>query len=143
MSKKMLLLGVCVALSACVVYAPTYVSENRSTVVHNESTSTVDSHELAVTKETKEVSERVAQKATRPRDQHPLAVCGAFTLPREAHKPEYLTEAHLALAKDLPELDKMIGAKMKELQTHIDSVHTKYEQAHNKWLEACIDKLLR
>lgn len=143
MSKKIVVLGLCAALSACVVYAPTYVSEDQNTVVHYESTSTVDSHSSTVKPQTKEVSERVVQKVAQPRDQRPLAVCGAFTLPREAQKPEYLTDAMLANVKDLPELDRLVGLKMKELQTHIDKVHSRYEQAHDKWLEACIDKLLR
>lgn len=144
MSKKNLLLSVCVTLSACVVYAPTYVSEDQSTVVHYESTSTVGTNQSTpVTKQTNEVSKRVPPKATRPRDQHTLAECGAFTLPREAQKPEYLTEAKLALAQDIPELDRIVGAKMKELQTHIDNMQSKYEQAHIKWMEACNDKLLR
>lgn len=141
MLKKLFVLPVvCLALSACVIYAPTYTSNPSKTVVHYESTSTVDSHETTVPQKTKEVSKRVESKATLP-SQRSLAVCGAFTLPREV-VPAYLTDDLMATAKDGQELDLILGKKVKELQTYIDGMHSKIEQAHQKWLESCKQKLL-
>lgn len=138
--KTLLLTSVCLALSACMLYAPTYVSQPSTTVVHVATTSTADSHDSNVKQKTTEVSKRVASKATTTK-QRPLAVCGAFTLPREV-VPEYLTEELMATAKDVDELDTLVGMKVKELQTYIDSMHSKIEQAHAKWLESCQQKLL-
>jgi len=138
MSKIAVLLGVCLTLSACVVYAPAYVT-NQNTVVHYESTSTSS---WRSEQQTKEVSERVTPKAKPPTKERKLVSCDAFVLPRDAQKPKYLTAVDLATAKDLPALDKMIGVKMKELQTHIDTMHSKYEQAHQRWMETCTNKVL-
>lgn len=138
MSKIATLLGVCLTLSACVVYAPTYVVDTQDTVVHYESTSRT----ITVSQQkTNEVSERVSPKVVQ-RDQRTLADCGAFILPREAQKPHYMTVDDMATAPGLAALDDMLGAKMKELQTHIDKLHSEYEQAHLKWMEACQKKLL-
>lgn len=139
MSKKALLLGVCLTLSACVVYAPTYVKQTEETVVHNAATS---SQNVRIEQETKEVSERVDPKVTRRSGQRSLAVCGTFALPREAKKPRYLTDVELATAADLNMFDEMVARKMKELQTYIDKLDSDYEQAHNKWMETCSKKLL-
>ncbi len=140
MSKIALLLGVCLTLSACVVYAPTYVYEYQNTVVHYESTSTANSR---VEQKTTEVSKRVDPKVERHLGQRTLADCDTFALPREAQRPKYLTDEELALATDLVTSDRIIGMKMKELQTHIETMHSKYEQAHQKWKETCANKLLR
>lgn len=140
MSKLAILLGVCLTLSACVIYAPTYVNNTQKTVVHYESTSSLNTRQK---QETIEVSERVDSKVNHHLKQRTLADCDPFSLPRGALKPRYLTDADLASAKDLATLDRMIGLKMKELQTYIDVMHSKYEQAHVKWMEACANKLLR
>lgn len=132
---------VCFTLSACMIYAPTYVSQPSTTVVQYESSSTVDSHESTVIKTTNEVSERVVPKATLPSTQRSLAACGAFTLPREA-VPEFLTDEMMAVAKDSDELDVVLGNQIARLQTYIDGMHSKVEQAHNKWLESCKQKVL-
>lgn len=132
---------VCSALSACVFYAPTYVSQPSTAVVHYESTSTVDSHEETVKQETIGRSERVVPKATSTRKQRTLAECEAFTLPRGV-APPYLTDKHIAAAKDGNEIDQLLGMKVKELQTYIDGMHSRLEQAHAKWLESCTQKLL-
>lgn len=137
MSKSALLFGVCLCLSACVFYTPTYVNNDQDAVVHYESTSTLVQ---SIQQETKEVSERVVQKVAKPKRQSTLAACGPFILPREAQKPKYLTDVDMLDAEDLPALDRMLGMKMKELQTHIDTLHSKYEQAHQRWLEVCMDK---
>lgn len=139
MSKFAILLGVCLSLSACVVYAPTYISDTTNTVVHYESTSQSYTTQK---QETKEVSERVTLKAAQPRDQRSLADCGAFILPREAQKPRYLTDRDFALAKHPDQFDKMVAGHLKELQTHIDKLHSEYEQAHRRWMETCAKKLL-
>jgi hypothetical protein len=123
------------------IYAPTYVSQPSTTVVHYESSSTVDSHESAVTKQTNEVSERVVSKAPLPSTQRSLAACGAFTLPREAI-PEFLTDEMMAVAKDSDELDVVLGNHIGKLQTYIDNMHSKVEQAHLRWMESCKQKLL-
>lgn len=140
MSKIATLLGVCLTLSACMVYAPTYVNETQKTVVHYESTSSLNNR---LEQETIEVSERVDPKVKHHVSQRTLADCDTFALPRDAQKPKYLTDEEMASAKDLPTLDRMIGLKMKELQTHIDTMHSRYEQAHRKWMETCTNKLLR
>lgn len=132
---------VCLALSACMIYAPTYVSQPSTTVVHYESSSTVDSRQSTVTKQTNEVSERVVQKAPLPSTQRSLAACGAFTLPREAI-PEFLTDEMMAVAKDSDELDVVLGSHIDKLQTYIDGIHSEVEQAHQKWLESCKQKVL-
>lgn len=141
MFKPFFLASVCLTLSACVIYAPTYVSQPSTTVVHYESSSTVDSHQSTVTKQTNEVSERVEPKAPLPSTQRSLAACGAFTLPREA-VPEFLTDEMMAVAKDSDELDAVLGNQISRLQTYIGSIHSKVEQAHQKWLESCNQKLL-
>lgn len=141
MSKKALLFGVCLCLtlSACMVYAPTYVNENQNTVVHHESTSSLD---VRTKQETNEVSERVYPKVTLRSGQRTLADCDAFALPREVLKPKYLTDEELAMAEDLTAFDTLAATKLKELQIYIDSLPSKYEQAHKQWLEACTNKLL-
>lgn len=139
MSKSALLLGVCLSLSACVVYAPTYVTNDQNTVVHYESTSTLTESRK---QETIGVSERVVQKVAQSREQRTLADCGAFILPRGAQKPIYLTDVEFASAEDLPAFDTMVAKKLKELQIHIDKLHSEYEQAHVKWMESCNKKLL-
>lgn len=139
MSKKALLLGVCLTLSACMVYAPTYVNQTQNTVVRHETTSTLN---VRTKQETNEVSERVGPKVTLRSGQRTLADCDAFAHPRDARKPKYLTDVELASAEDLPAFDTMVAKKLKELQTYIDSFPSKYEQAHQRWLEACTNKLL-
>lgn len=138
--KILLLTPVCLALSACMIYAPTYVSETRSTVVHYESTSTQVPAVPVVKQETNEVSKRVASKPS-PTGPRLLAVCGDFTLPREV-KPDMMTPADLEDATSYAELDAKLAMQVKELQTYIGSMHSKIEQAHRKWMESCQQKLL-
>lgn len=141
MFKKILpIVGVCLILSACVIYAPTYVSQPSRTVVHYDTTSTSGSFNSNVKQETNEVSERVASKAT-AKKQRPLAVCGAFTLPREA-VPAVITSDDIESAPDAEALDQLLGGKVLELQTYIESMNSKFEQAHLKWMESCEQKLL-
>lgn len=135
------LASVCLSLSACMIYAPTYVSQPSTTVVHYESSSTVDSHQSTVTKQTNEVSERVEPKAPLSSTQRSLAACGAFTLPREA-VPIFLTQDDMTTAPPEAQVDMILAQKVKELQTYIDGIHSKVEQAHRKWLESCKQKLL-
>lgn len=139
MSKSALILGVCLSLSACMVYAPTYVEEKQNTVVHYESTS---QSRVDQKQETVGVPERVRTKVVHKRNQRTLADCGTFTLPREAQKPTYLTDDELAQPADSIIFDTMIARKLKELQNHIDNLHSEYEQAHIKWMETCAKKLL-
>lgn len=139
MSKIALLLGVCLTLSACMIYAPTYVDQTQNTVVHYETTSSLN---VRTEQETIEVSERVDPKVTLRSGQRTLADCGTFALPREAQKPKFLTEDELATAADIQVFDTMVARKLKELQTHIDKLHSEYEQAHKKWMETCSNKLL-
>lgn len=141
MFRFFLLAPVCLALSACMFYAPTYVSQHSTTVVHYESPSTVDSHDSTAITKTNEGSERVVSKAPLTSTKRSLAACGAFTLPREAI-PEFLTDEMMATAKDSDELDVVLGNHIDKLQTYIESMHSKVEQAHQKWLESCKQKLL-
>lgn len=139
MLKNTIKISVCVLLSGCVIYAPTYVNKDRHTVVHYESSSSsVAANEI---KETNEESVRVPEKPTQTSIKRTLANCDAFTLPREASRPKYLTEHDLVNAISDDEIDRILGLKIKELQTHIDKVHSRIEQAHVKWMEACEAKL--
>lgn len=141
MFKKILLLvPVCMILSACVVYAPTYVSQPSKTVVHYDTTSTSDSYNSNVTQKTNEVSKRVALKEAATK-QRSLAVCGSFTLPREAI-PAVITQDDLEASPDEKALDLLLGRKVLELQTYIEGMHSRIEQAHITWLESCNQKLL-
>lgn len=140
MSRIAIILGVCLTLSACVVYAPTYVDDNQKTVVHYESTSSLNTR---LEQKTTEVSKRVDPKVKHHLSQRTLADCDTFALPRDALKPMYLTDADLAAATDLATSDRIISTKMKELQTHIDGIYSKFEQAHQRWMETCAKKLLR
>lgn len=137
MSKVTLLLGVCLLLSACVVYAPTYVNNDWNMMVHHESVPTLVERKK---EETIGTSERGESNTVKPRKQFTLADCGEFTLPREAQKPKYITDLDLVNIEDLLAFDRMLGLKMKELQTHIDTIHSKYEQAHRKWMDDCMVK---
>lgn len=141
MFKKLLTLApVCLALSACVIYAPTYVSQPSTTVVHYEATSTSSASNSNVKQKTIEVSKRVVPKV-QATTQRKLADCGTFTLPREA-APKNLTLLELEAATSATALDQLLGLRVIELQTYIDSMHSKIEQAHVKWLESCQKKLL-
>lgn len=141
MLKKYLSLTlVCLTLSACMIYAPTYVSESSPTVVQIESTSATQTKERVVKQKTNEVSKRVVPKEPPKSTQRSLAVCGTFTLPREA-KPIYLTYDDMVLAPIDAQVDVVLARKVKELQTYIDSMNSKIEQAHAKWLESCEQKL--
>lgn len=141
MLKKLLLLApVCLALSACVVYAPTYVSNSSKTVVHYEATSTSSQYSSNVKQKTKEVSERVVYKE-KDAKQHTLAECDNFILPREV-VPDYVTRNDLYSVTSTESLDLLLGNQVLQLQTYIDSMHSKIEQAHLEWLESCQKKLL-
>lgn len=137
MSKSILILALCSLLSACVNYTPTNVTY--ATVVHNESTSSV----VVTTSEkntTNEVSGRVEQKS-QTSIQRPLADCDKFVLPRDLRSPKALTKADLAGPRSLEALDHLLSDKLNEYQTYIDSLPSRVEQAHNKWLEACQQKV--
>lgn len=141
MFKKILILvPVCLILSACVLYAPTYVTQTSKTVVHLDTTSTSGSYNSNVTQETTEVSERVVPKDTIVR-RPSLAVCGSFILPREV-VPAVITNADLEAAPDAEAIDVLLGGKVLELQTYIEGMHSRIEQAHVKWMESCNQKLL-
>lgn len=140
LKKHLLLTLVCLTLSACMIYAPTYVSKSSPTVVHVESTSAVVSQDSPVTQKTNEVSKRVVLKEPPKSTQRSLAVCGTFTLPREA-KPIFLTQLDMTSAPVDAQVDVVLAKKVKELQTYIDSMHSKVEQAHARWLESCEQKL--
>lgn len=137
MSKSILILALCSLLSACVYYTPMNVTY--STVVHNESTSSVVVSTSERTK-TNEVSERVVQK-TQNSVQRSLADCEPFVLPRDTHKPKPITDADLLGPRSLTAMDQLLTSKLKEYQTYIDSQPSRIEQAHNKWLEACLKKV--
>lgn len=137
MSKSILILALCSLLSACVYYTPMNVTY--STVVHNESTSSVVVSTMERTK-TNEVSERVIQKAQNS-VQRSLADCDPFVLPRDAQKPEPITDADLLGPRSLVAMDQLLTSKLKEYQTYIDSQPSKIEQAHKKWMEACLKKV--
>lgn len=141
MLKIFILAPVCLALSACMLYAPTYESKTHTTVVHYETTSTVDSHDSTVKQKTTEVSKRVESKAPAPIKRPKLADCKAFTLPREA-APARFSEESFNKAVDNDQLDLLLITQINELQTYIDSMHSKIEQAHLEWLESCKQKLL-
>jgi hypothetical protein len=93
-----------------------------------------------VKQKTIEVSKRVVPKV-QATTQRKLADCGTFTLPREA-APKNLTLLELEAATSATALDQLLGLRVIELQTYIDSMHSKIEQAHVKWLESCQKKLL-
>lgn len=137
MSKSILILALCSLLSACVYYTPMNVTY--STVVHNETTSSVVVSTTERTK-TNEVSERVIQKAQNS-VQRSLADCDPFVLPRDAQKPKPLTDADLLGPRSLVAMDQLLTSKLKEYQTYIDSQPSKIEQAHKKWMEACLKKV--
>lgn len=138
--KILLLTPVCLALSACMIYAPTYVSETSSTVVHYESTSTQVHTAPVVKQETNEVSKRVVSKPS-PTGPRLLAVCGDFTLPREV-TPDMMTPDDMDESVKSADIDAMLATQVKELQTYIGNMHSKIEQAHRKWMESCQQKLL-
>lgn len=137
MSKFVMVLTLCYLLSACVIYTPTNVTY--STVVHNESTSLVVN--APEKKLTNEVSGRVVQNK-HTSAQRSLAECKPFALPRDILKPKELTEDDLAGPRTLEAIDQLLMFKIKEYRIHVDSVHSKIEQAHKKWLESCQQKLL-
>lgn len=137
MSKLVTLLTLCTLLSACMIYTPQ--TNVYSTVVHNESTSSVLQPEKTITTE---VSARVAQK-THSGIQRSLADCDNFVLPRDAHKPKVLTKNDLLGPRTIDALDQLLMAKIDEYRTYVDSINSKYEQAHQKWLETCQQKVPR
>lgn len=137
MSKSILILALCSFLSACVNYAPTNVTY--MTVVHNETTSSVANMVPEKTR-TIEVSGRVQQNS-QTSIQRSLADCDKFVLPRDIRGPKALTKDDLAGPRTLIGIDHLVMSKLNEYQTHIDSLPSKIEQAHNKWLEVCLQKV--
>lgn len=139
MSKLLTVFTLCSLLSACVIYTPMNVSY--STVVHTESTSSVVTRDAERTI-TNEVSGRVAPNAHSSK-QRSLADCEPFALPRDTKKPKPLTRDDLAGPRTLQALDELVMGKLDEYRIHADSVHSKIEQAHQKWLESCQQKVPR
>lgn len=136
MSRIAAIFALCFILSACVVYTPNNVEY--TTVVHNETTSSV----TIVTEKTitNEVSGRVVQKQ-HSSAQRLLADCEPFALPRDVQKPKELYPEDLMGPRTVEELDRLLMSKIKEYQTYVDSAHSKIEQAHQKWLETCQQKV--
>ncbi|ARV76860.1 hypothetical protein PHABIO_229 [Pseudomonas phage Phabio] len=138
MSKLTIVIVLCSLLSACVIYTPTE-NVTYSTVVHSVTTSSVvNAPEKTITNE---VSKRVVQEK-HTSTQRSLADCKPFTLPRDVLKPKELKDEDLLGPRTLKAFDQLLVAKIKEYRTHVDSVHSKIEQAHQKWLESCQQKLL-
>lgn len=135
-SKLATIFALCSLLSACVIYTPTAVTY--STVVHNETTSSVVSAPEKI--KTIEVSERVVQKKPDNASRSVLS-CDKFVLPRDTRKPKVLTRSDLEGPRSIEALDQLLMAKLDEYRTYVDSVHSEIEQAHLKWLESCQQKL--
>ena len=133
---KNLLLALCITLSGCVIYSPTYNSQE--TVIHY-AASAVDNHST-VTTTTKAVTKRGQPEKPHSSAQRPLADCGRFDLPPAGPIPKQLTEGDLELATSDSEVDQMLSAYAKALRTYIDSERSKIEQAHKKWLDSCRQK---
>ena len=134
--------SVCLTLSACMIYAPTYAPQTSATVVHYEYASTQIQTELK--QKTTEAKARVEQVPVSHNGKRSLDVCGKPTLPRGV-RPVFLSADDIAATEasdDVKALDILVGTKVKELQTYIEHMHSEYEQAHAKWLESCKQKLL-
>lgn len=136
MSRLVTILALCSLLSACVIYTPSNVTY--TTVVHNETTSSVVN--APEKRKTNEVSGRVVQNK-HTGAQRSLAECGPFILPRDIRKPEPLTRAHVIGPRTMDAVDDLFLHKLNEYRTYVDSVHSKIEQAHQKWLESCQQKV--
>lgn len=134
------LASVCFALSACMIYAPTYAPQTSTTVVHYESAS-AQTTLSELKQETNEATERVVLKPTFIKSTKSIEACEKLILPREA-KPIFLTRLDMTNADPTVEVDVLLAKKVKELQTHIETMNSRFEQAHAKWLESCKQKLL-
>lgn len=134
---KTICVVLCFLLSGCVIYTPSYNSQQAT--VRYQFTSVADDH-TATTTTTKEVSERVVPKVPHLSAQRPLAECEPFTLPRATPTPPRPSNDVLDGATSSDELDKLLGAYVKALRTYIDSERAKIEQAHHEWLAHCQQK---
>ncbi|AEH03602.1 hypothetical protein AVT69_gp177 [Pseudomonas phage PhiPA3] len=133
---KNLLLALCITLSGCVLYAPTYNSQE--TVIHY-AASAVDNHST-VTTTTNAVTQRGQTNKPHSSAQRLLADCGPFDLPPAGKVPKQPSEEDLELAINDAEVDKMISAYANSLRTYIASERSKIEQAHRSWLDSCRQK---
>ncbi len=134
------LASVCLALSACMIYAPTYAPQTSTTVVHYETASAqVVTPELK--QQTIEAKERVVLKQAPVKPTRSIDECKPFTLPRGS-TPDFWNDDTLGEVKSEAEFDAIVVNHIKVLQTHIKTMNSRFEQAHAKWLESCKQNLL-
>lgn len=126
--KRKLLLTLCLALSGCVIYSPTYL--NRTIFVQNEEIIKNDRHDQRIFNTTTSSTIRETVKES------PLKTCSEFTLPRKGAIPD-APHALLELAASQQEIDVILADYVKLLKSHISSERTKLEQAHKLWLDSC------